>query len=176
MIVEQQRTGRDSFSNRETEPPTDLVDGGEYLYTAEVIAGLIATHYESALRPGRIVSIKLADAQIRPDQRFYLVEFDQASQILAARSITTETAQNWFELMKNHMQHRLVEIAVCEYGQETDPVTRQCVTETAKKWEPEPKPKPKPLLKPLLSEKTSSLILPLGIVGIVLLVMLGGRK
>ena len=170
MILEQK------IIDRTTEPPTDsdLVNGGDYLYTAEVIAGLIAEHYESALRPGRIVAIKMADAKIRPDQKFYLVEFDQAAQILAARSITTETAQNWFELMKIHMQHRLVEIPVCEYGQETDPITRQCVTEAVNDWEPEPEPGARP--KPLLSEKASSLILPLSIVVIVLLVMLGGRK
>lgn len=175
MIVEQQRPARDTFPDR-TEPPTDsdLVTGGDYLYTAEVIAGLIAEHYESALRPGRIIAIKMADAKISPDQRFYLVEFDQASQILAARSITTETAQNWFELMKIHMAYRLVEITLCEYGQEIDPITRQCITEAVNDWEPEPKPKPK--REPLLSEEASSLILPLGIIGIVLLVMLGGRK
>ena len=166
MILEQKTI------NRTNEPPTNSVDGGDYLYTAEVIAGLIAEHYESALRPGRIVAIQLADAKIRPDQKFYLVEFDQASKILAARSITTETAQNWFLLMKTHMANRIVEIALCEYGQEIDPITRQCVIEPVKKFEPEPKPKP----EPLLSEKTSSLILPLSIVVIVLLVMLGGRK
>jgi len=77
-------------------------------------------------------------------------------------------------LMKIHMDNRIVEIAICSFGQEIDPVTRQCIIEAVKKWEPEPEPAPKP--EPLLSEKTSSLILPLGIVGIIALVMLGGSK
>lgn len=141
-------------------------------YASDIIAGLITDQYESPMQYDRVTAIRLADAQIRPDQRFYDREIEVAAQILAARSPTTETAQNWYFLIKQNMSNRIVSVAFCSYGEETDPVTRRCVTKAPQTWQPEPEPEP----KPLLSEKTSSLILPLGIVGIIALVMLGGAK
>jgi len=140
----------------------------ETLYTSEVIAGLIAHQYESAMRYGRVASIKLADGQIRPDQRFYDREIEVAAQILAARSPTTETAQNWYLLMKNSIGYRIVPVPFCSYGDEPHPVTRRCVTKGPEvEWQPEPE-------KEKEAKAKSSLILPLGIVGIIGLLMLGG--
>jgi len=174
---------RDPFRDRSTEavPQATLTpDGrGEYLYTAEIIAGLIAKHYESGLNLGRDKAIKMADAEIRPDQRFWIVEFEQAGEILAARSPLTETAQNWTELMKIFMKARMISILTCKYGQETDPVTRLCVTKTPERWEAHDTSVVSPTVGKEPNgekDKTSSLILPLGIVGVFALLMLGGSR
>lgn len=147
----------------------------ETLVTSEIIAGLIAQHYESPMQHGRITSIRLADGQIRPDQKFYDREIEVAARILAARSPTTETAQNWYLLMKNYMGYRIVPVPFCSYGQEPDPVTRECVTRRAERappvvWAPEPE-------KEKEREDKNSLVIPMAIIGMVFLVMmLGGKK
>jgi hypothetical protein len=141
----------------------------ETLVTSEIIAGLITYQYESPMRYGRSISIRLADGQIRPDQRFYDREFEVAAQILAARSPTTETAENWYSLMKNYMGYRIVPVPFCSYGQEPDSVTRQCVTMRAERLPPIPEPEGE-------KEDKTSLIIPLGIIGIVAVLMLGGSK
>lgn len=165
-----QRESRDPGRMRDPllPPPTEELQA-ETLYTSEIIAGLIARHYESPMQHGRITSIRLADAQIRPDQKFYVREIEVAAQILAARSPTTETAQNWYILMKNYMGYRIRPVPFCSYGVETDPVTRECVTKRPETPPLVPEPEKE-------QEGKSSLILPLGIVGIVFLVMIGGNK
>jgi len=118
------------------------------------------------MQHGRVTSIKLADGQIRPDQRFYDREIEIAAQILAARSPATETAQNWYLLMKREIGYRVVPVPFCSYGEEPHRVTRQCVMKGPEvDWQPAPEKEPK---------AKSSLILPLGIVGIIGLLMLGG--
>lgn len=178
MIVSnlgQQRPARDPFRDGVTEAALDTTwaeiktGGGPYLYTAETIATKIANHYESGLNLGRDGAIRMADGEIRPDQKFYLVEFEQAGEILAARSPLTETAQNWYELMKIYMRHRIVSIPFCSYGEEADPVTRQCVTEPAEI-------QPELDLEPERKAITSSLILPLSIAAVGLVILLGGGK
>ncbi|KKN15019.1 hypothetical protein LCGC14_0990210 [marine sediment metagenome] len=169
----QQRTAREGIRAGDLVlPVTDGELPAETLVTSEIIAALIATHYESAMQHGRIASIRLADGQIRPDQRFYDREIEVAAQILARRAPTTESAQNWYLLMKQYMGYRVVPVPFCSYGEEPDTVTRQCVARRAERApaavkQPEPGPE---------REAKSSLILPLGIVGIVALLMLGGRK
>lgn len=173
---------RDPFRDRSTEavPDRSLTPdtGGEYLYTSKILAGLIAKHYESGLNLGRDGAIRRADGEIRPDQRFWIVEFEQAGEILAARSPLTETAQNWTELMKIYMKPRMIGMVYCKYGQEIDSVTRRCVTQTGEGIVPS-------VVSPTgdrepngdkEKDKTSSLILPLGIVGVFALLMLGGSK
>ncbi len=151
-------------------PVPDAELPAETLVTSEIIAALIATHYESAMQHSRVTSIRLADGQIRPDQRFYDREIEVAAQILARRSPTTETAQNWYVLMKKYMSKRIVPVPFCSHGEEPDTVTRQCVTRGAERA-------PTAVKQPELQQAAkSSLILPLGIVGIVALLMLGGKK
>ena len=130
----QQRTAREGI--RTGDPVFPVPDGelpAETLVTSEIIAGLIATHYESAMQHGRITSIRLADGQIRPDQRFYDREIEVAAQILARRSPTTESAQNWYFLMKQYMGQRIVPVPFCSYGEEPDPVSRECITRGAER-------------------------------------------
>lgn len=174
MIINlgQQRPAREGIRTRDAVLPTDGQLPAETLYTSEVIAGLIAHQYESPMRYGRVASIKLADGQIRPDQRFYDREIEIAAQILAARSPATETAQNWYLLMKREIGYRVVPVPFCSYGDEPHPVTRQCVMKGPEvEWQPEPErePEKKPKAK-------SSLILPLGIIVVVAFAMLGGNK
>jgi len=163
----QQRPPRDPLRPRDPVlPPSD----GEIpaILTSEIVAGLIADHYESPMQYGRADSIKLADGQIRPDQRFYDREIEVAAQILAARSPSTETAQNWYLLMKREIGYRVVPVPFCSYGEEPHPVTRQCVMKGPEmEWQPEPEKEAK---------DKSSLIAPLAIIGIVGLLMIGGSK
>lgn len=166
----QQRGSRDpARSGDPLLPDPDEELPAETLVTSEIIAGLIAHHYESAMQYSRVTSIRLADGQIRPDQKFYDREIEVAAQILAARSPTTETAQNWYLLMKNYMGYRIRPVPFCSYGEEPDPVTRECVVKRAEPPPGIPQPEPQP-------EITRALLLPLGIIGVVFLVMIGGSK
>ena len=174
MIINlgQQRSAREGIRTDEVFLPTNWELPAETLHTSEVIAGLIAQHYESPMQYGRVASIKLADGQIRPDQRFYDREIEIAAQILAARSPATETAQNWYLLMKREIGYRVVPVPFCSYGDEPHPVSRQCVTKGPEvDWQPEPEREPEKEPK-----AKSSLILPLAIVGIVGLALIGGTK
>lgn len=186
IIMQLGQTPRDSVIRRSdgiTAPPPDGTLPEETLDTSKIIANRIASHYEGPYEHSRVEAIKLADRDIRPDQRFYDVEYRQASLILAARSPTTETAHNWYTLMKNYAGWRIVPIPFCKYGEVSDPVSRKCVTERAY-TPPVDRIAPRPeetIIAPIPEDKDngtqiSSLIVPLGIVGVLAIVMLGGRK
>ena len=179
------RITRESILLQETErtPLPAEVSEPETLPTAGIIARLITKYYEGAYEYGRVDSIKLADREIRPDQRFYDVEFRQAAHILETRSPTSETWENWYALMKDYAGYRITEQPFCSYGQEPDPVTRKCVTKRPDR------PDRAPVIAQPAPDGTSNgtgngngngieigLILPLGIVGILALVMLGGNR
>lgn len=160
--------------------PRDLVlpeTGTEtYLKTAVMMANLVANYHTSAAQHGRIASVRLADGDIRPDQRFYDVEYQQAAKRLATL-FPDSTAQVWYQFLRDYMGYRLVDMPFCSYGEEADPVTRQCV----EKREIAPvRDTAIPELPTVAPQKgmvfDSGLILPLMIGGIGLLVLLGGRK
>jgi hypothetical protein len=165
---------------------------GKYLHTSQTIANLVAEHYRSPYQYGRIESIREADGDIRPDQRFYDREYQQAAEILAALFPEGVGKNEWYMFLRNYMGYRLLDMPFCSYGMEPDPVTRKCVQERVREaprrdvLEPtpdreptpglEPRPKPPPDEKDEES-KWADLILPLGIVVVLGVVMLsGGRK
>lgn len=165
---------------------------GQYLYTSEMIANLVAKHYRSPYQYGRIESVRKADGDIRPDQRFYEREYQQAAEILAGRFPEGVGKNEWYMFLRNYMGYRLVDMAFCSYGMEPDPVTRKCVQERREAprrdvveltpdREPtpglEPKPKPPTDKDEEEESKWAGLILPLGIVAVLGVVMLsGGRR
>lgn len=157
----------------------------DYLSTSLMIADRVATYHRSAAQHGRAASVRLADGQIRPDQRFYDVEYQQAAQRLAAL-FTDSTAQVWYQFLNNYMAYRLVDMPFCGYGKEPDPVTRECVEKRViapvrDNGIPE-LPSVGPFPTVIVEEPRkgfvfdTSLILPLAIGGIGLFVLLGGRK
>ncbi len=160
------------------DPPLPDPWDGQYLMTAVILADLIAKHFRSPGQPGRIASVRLADSDIRPDQRFYDVEYQQAAQSLA-ESFPDTTPDLWYVFLNNYMGYRLVDMPFCSYGKEPDPVTRQCVDKRSTippvPEPPIPEPPPIPGVEPQKGMTfDTGLILPLVIGGVGLLVLLGG--
>ena len=150
-----------------------------------MIANLVAKHYRSPYQYGRIESVRKADGDIRPDQRFYEREYQQAAEILAALFPEGVGKNEWYTFLRNYMGYRLVDMAFCSYGMEPDPVTRKCVQErvdlapSRNGYEATPgiEPRPKPDKDEEEDSKLADLILPLGIVAVLGVVMLsGGRR
>lgn len=186
IALGQVRPSRTSSTN-----PEDFVwqeAATDYLPAAKSIASRIAGYYEGPYEYGRIQSIKLADRAIRPDQRFYDVEYRQAATILQERSPNTETASNWYALMYQNAGYRIVSTPFCSYGQEPDPVTRKCVEKRVPApvrkpvipgLQPTPETEPQPTPESEAQKGMvfdTDLILPVGIAAIALVVLLGGRK
>ena len=170
--------GQPRPSRRFPSPDLVLPDAGteSYLNTAVMLADLVAEYHRSAAQHDRIASVRLADGDIRPDQRFYDVEYGQAAKRLA-NLFPESTAQVWYQFLRDYMGYRLVAMPFCSYGEEPDPVTRQCVEERAPVRDisiPELPPAGKEPQKGLVFD--TGLILPVVIVGVGLIVLLGGRK
>ena len=178
MIIDlgQTRPSRRERNGTTVEWPSDEIIA-QYVYTAEMIADLVAKHHSSLYQYGRIESVRKADSDIRPDQRFYAVEYRQAAEILADRFPEGVGKNEWYTFLRNYMGYRIVDMPFCSYGMEPDTVTRQCVQERGEIPQRRDIPvEPTPDQKDERS-KTGDLILPLGIVAVLALAMLsGGRR
>jgi len=154
--------------------------GAEYLYSAKIIADLVAKHHAGAYQYSRPDAVRMADGDIRQDQRFYDTEYKQAAEILATRFPTGVGASDWYMFLRNKMGYRLVDMPFCSYGMEPDPVTRKCVQERVAPggngYDPILDLEPKPPEDEEKESEWEGLIIPLGIVGIIALVMLGGSR
>lgn len=181
IALGQRRPSRTTLDPLTTDPTEDA-----YLPTAVMIADRVAAYHRSAGEHGRIASVRLADGEIRPDQRFYDVEYQQAAHRLAALFSDT-TAQLWYQFLTSYMGYRLVSMPFCKYGEEPDRVTRQCVEKrvTPPVRIPVIPPVPDPLIPdvpPTNGDRRegglfdTGLILPLVIGGVGLVFLLGGRK
>jgi len=187
MLIELGQVRRTSRRTTDDAPVIDWPSydtGAKYLYSAKIIADLVAKHYGGAYQYTRPDAVRMADGDIRQDQRFYDTEYKQAAEILATTFPTDVAASDWYMFLRNKMGYRLVDVPFCSYGMEPDPVTRKCVTERVdiprgNGYEPIPglEPKPPPYENDEEEESEwAALIIPLGIVGIIALVMLGGGR
>lgn len=122
--------GEEAPERRRIGEPVPPEEPTRYLPTAERIAALVSKHMESGYRLTTDEAVRMANGEIRPDQRFYLVEYQQAAKKLetAYRRRATEAA--WLITLRNNMGYRLVEMQTCRYGYVIDPTTRRCVVET----------------------------------------------
>ncbi len=158
-----------------------------YLPSAVSLANKVESHYNSGYQPGRWNSVKLADNEINPEQRYYDVEFVQASEKLAELIPNDVAASDWYEFLISFMGHRIVEMPICSYSQRLDTVTRKCVDKRDKAppsddktWYPPPTNgsyPPQDAAAPPPAPKKPGYALPLAIIGVVAILLLtGGGK
>jgi len=173
-----------------TPAPTDATPSAT-AYMAYLLADAITRHYDPAFQGGREAAIQVANAEIRPDQQFYEHEYEYCAEVLGGRFPLVSTVENWLYLLRGNMGYRLTPIPVCSYSEKIDPVTRRCVEIPLPpplpeiQWPEEGQPEIQPR-DPEQEEDTKrqalilplgqGLMLPLGIVALLAIAMLGGRK